>query len=260
MFATGLTLGCWIFANVFFFATVLHACEAPQTPAISVISINPAGEIKLEDGRVVRLAGLLWPASTDKAGRRRLTGALEPWLDGGRLSILPVGKPDRWGRLAAQVFVDDPGHASVWLQGMLAENGFAMIWPEPEARGCWEALRRVENEASGKGLGLWSPLRRRARRLILHNEGAMPLNPRVVYVAKVRSVREGRSVIFVNFHGTRAKTPYLSIQKRSVDEFRRQGLDPATFSGKRLKVRGILAYGSTTRLTISGPQAIEVLE
>lgn len=238
------------------------ACAVPEGPASAVVSVARTGEIVLADGRIMSLAGVDWPGVGRSVERDRAWRALERLARGGEVRVASSAPPDRWGRRAASLHIsapDGPPHPA-WAQGVLASLGLVRAWPDAAMRACWTELLRLERSAREAGLGVWSPLAGRVSRARLRKAGPAPEGSRIVFEGRVRSVREGRSVVFINFAGAPRASPFLSLNRRELPAWRAEGLDPATFSGKRLRVRGVIARSASMRMDVSGPLAVEVME
>lgn len=232
---------------------------SPGVPS-GVNSVARTGEISLADGRILRLAGIDWPTLDRQAERTRLRTALVRLAEGASVVSETTAKPDRWGRVVAQVFLHVPNGPPqpLWLQETVLALGLARAWPEAGLVDCWTPMLAAEARARQQGLGLWSPLHKRQNRLARRTTAAV--SERVFFEGRVFSVRTGRTATFVNFTGPRSTTPFLLLRNRDLAVWRNVGLDPATFSGKRLMVRGALMRGTLRRLEVSGPMAVEVLE
>lgn len=233
-------------------------CLPVLSEEVAVVAVDGRGDITLGDGRIIRLAGLLWPRAG--AARARMQAEVSAALLHERVLLGDIGIPDRWNRRAAQVHVvARTGGATHWLQGQLVEDGAVLPWPEAAARGCWAALSERMMLARSGRLGLFSPLGRRAlRQLGAKTHSALPAV--VLYEGRVRSVRKGRSMTFVNFAGRRGATPALFLPAKMIDALRRNGRDAATFAGKRIRIWADVAAGTPPRLSIASVDALEVLE
>ena len=236
------------------------ACEADGAQPVVVQDVTNLGDIRLADGRSVRLAGLHWPERARGRERERLAAAVRAHVLHERVGLVVRASADRWGRLPGDLFISRDGKPPLWLQGELAEDGMALAWPEAASRACWRAL--LERDTLGRlaRSGVWSALARRPLHARLPAGQRVPISERVVYEGLVHSVRRGRAVTFVNFVGPRGTTPSWLIDRKLAGELQRAGRDPATFAGKRLVLRA--NYRAEPRLTlrVSMPEAVDVIE
>lgn len=240
-------------------------CTANLAESIAVVALDKDGDIRLQDGRVLRLAGLDWPAQDQAeqraALRQRWAELVMPGGVARRVSARITGEKDRWGRQAAQVFVLGPDtDPPVWLQGGLLSSGLVVAWPEPAMAMCWAAALAAETRARAAGSGLWSGLHQHDGSTLLRAGGDSPMSRRVVFESRVASVRPGRRVTFVNFAGPRDQTPSWMLSARQIRDFQKAGRDPATFVGKRLRLRADMELLPRPRLSVAGAQAVDIVE
>ncbi len=140
------------------------ACEAGPGPARAVVAVDDAATLRLDDGAEVRLSGILPPYAPD--GRSEAEAAWPPEREArAALGRLVIGRnirlahqgarPDRYGRLVAQAFVEDGG-TGTWVQGALIEAGHARVHVMAGEAPCLAALMEREQTARAGGHGLWS--------------------------------------------------------------------------------------------------------
>ena len=110
-----------------------------------------AGAWRLADGRVVKLAGIELPASSDMAEAAAVAAAI---LATGPPVLEPEPAPlDRHGRLRVQL----RGADGSWLQGELVQRGLALVAPAADVPGpVLAALLALEAAARAAGRGLWA--------------------------------------------------------------------------------------------------------
>jgi micrococcal nuclease len=141
----------------------LAQCMLEPGPIRTVTRVVDGETLVLDDGKVIRLIGALAPRARDASAS---PGAWPPEIDTIKaLSDLVLAKKiklafagrraDRYGRVLAQVFLEDRG-GEEWVQGTLLANGDARAYGLPESFGCSRELLAHEAEARRKRLGLWS--------------------------------------------------------------------------------------------------------
>jgi endonuclease YncB( thermonuclease family) len=233
------------------------AAVAESRIACSLITIGSAtvrtaadGTITLDDGRIVRLAGieLNENAATLPAGTavtlKRLAANTET---------------DRYGRIAAHVFIDEDG-AERWLQQDLVGRGLARVSARVGDAGCARILWAREQSARAAKLGLWSepyyvigkaeePLE------VLKQRGRFAL-----VEGRVQSVRESGATIYVNFGRRWSEDFTVTIAKRNEKMFAAAGLTPKTLDGRRVRVRGWIEERGGPWVEAARPEQVEVLE
>lgn len=225
-----------------------RACDLSQAAPVAIQRLAGTGDLRLADGRTASLEGISWPARDEPGARAALLAELDLLLAAGPVRALFTGVQDRWQRQPAQLAVS-AGHETIWVQGMLLEYGLTYAWPGDSAPRCWQDLLAREAVARKAGRGIWGEMRNPSH-----------ISPRLVYEGTVRSVRPGRRVTFVNFDGPRDQAPGWMLTARQVENFRQAGRDPATFVGKRLRLRATVEQGEKRRLTVVAPHMVEVLE
>lgn len=207
------------------------------------------GTITLDDGRVVRLAGIepsenvaTPPAGTAVTLKRLATSA----------------ETDRYGRLAAHVFTEVDGMER-WLQSDLVGGGLARVAARVGDAGCAKALWAREQSARNAKLGLWAepyyvigkaeePLE------VLKQRGRFAL-----VEGRVLSVRENGSTIYVNFGRRWSEDFTVTIAKRNEKLFAAAGLTPRALDGRRVRVRGWIEERGGPWVEAARPEQIEVL-
>jgi endonuclease YncB( thermonuclease family) len=230
-------------------AETRNAC-ALVTIGHATVRGSADGTIALEDGRVVRLAGIepgenaaMPPAGTAVTLRRFAT----------------IAETDRYGRLAAHVFTQQDG-AERWLQSDLVGGGLARVSARVGDPGCAKVLWAREQSARAAKLGLWAepyyvigkaeePLE------VLKQRGRFAL-----VEGRVLSVRENGSTIYVNFGRRWSEDFTVTIAKRNEKLFAAAGLTPRALDGRRVRVRGWIEERGGPWVEAARPEQIEVIE
>lgn len=163
--AAGLAVGCLLMATTAASGqTPLSLdCGIEAGPTRAVAAVVDAGTLRLDDGKEVRLAGIVVPSARDAGAD---AGHWPPEIEAraavaalvsGRNAALGLGRrrEDRWGRVQAHLFVEQEG-GQVWVQGRLTALGHARVGPTPDDDACTPRLLEREREARGAGRGLWA--------------------------------------------------------------------------------------------------------
>ena len=208
------------------------------------------GTITLDDGRVVRLAGIepdenaaTLPAGTAVTLKRLAT----------------IGETDRYGRLVAHVFTEVDG-AERWLQQDLVGGGLARVSARVGDAGCAKALWSREQSARAAKLGLWAEPyyvigKAEEPSEVLKQRGRFAL-----VEGRVLSVRENGSTIYVNFGRRWSEDFTVTIAKRNEKLFAAAGLTPRALDGRRVRVRGWIEERGGPWVEAARPEQIEVVE
>ncbi|MFZ1964486.1 MAG: thermonuclease family protein [Roseiarcus sp.] len=236
------------------------ACGAAAGTA-KIAEVTERLEIRLEDGRLARLAGLDVPVSGRGAAE---TAANARLFLAGRLAgreaelVAFAAKPDRWGRVLADFNLAEPtgGGASSAALALLSA-GFARVRPEFETRGCVGERLAAETRARAAGLGLWDD----PDYSILEAEDAEELAGSdgrfVVVEGVVRRVGVGRSRLYLDF-GRRDELTVVVAQKLQA-AFASAGAPLGALTGERIRARGVLDDRFGPRVEVAEPLMIERL-
>ena len=181
--------------------TLPAECTPGRAPVFAVASVIDGATIALADGRVVTLAGIdapLPPLGT-LAGpspvAEAATAALTRVVAGAAVRVAVVGdKPDRYGRLRANVFKADGKPVA----GSLVSEGLARVHRLTGDPACVLALLDGERGARIDGRGMWSDPAYKIRSAADASLGAETGLYELV-AGKVLSVGHGDVMIFVNF-------------------------------------------------------------
>ncbi len=217
-------------------------------------------EIRLDDGRLVRLAGLDLPVSA--RGEPETAAEARAFL-ASRLAGREVGlaafaaKPDRWGRILADLSLAEPVGGAASVASLLLSQGFARVRPEFETRGCVGERLAAERKARQSGLGLWSD----PDYSVLEAadvEGLAEWDGRFVLVeGVVRRVGVGRSRLYLDFGGRDGFT--VLVARKSQSAFQSAGVPLSALAGEKIRVRGVLDDRFGPRLEITEPLMVERL-
>ncbi len=216
----------------------------------TIRAVTEAG-IALEDGRIVRLAGIemaggppSMPAGTALTLRR----------------LAAVPETDRYGRLNAHVFVTKEG-GERWLQADLVAQGLARVSARFGEPACARVLQAKEQAARAAKLGLWAePVyvigKAEDPAGVLGSRGRFAL-----VEGRVLSVRESSSggTIYVNFGRRWSEDFTVTIAKRNERVFSAAGLEPKSLAGRRVRIRGWIEERGGPWVEAARPEQIEVL-
>lgn len=237
------------------------SCAGPGSETSTVTGVEARLELRLADGRLLRLAGVDpaegTPEQPDRAELARARFAERVAGQPVRFDLLD-GKPDRWGRLPALAYL--PGGVS--LARVALDAGLGRYLAEPAAQSCRDQLLAAEIAARAARLGLWedgyyavlapgdapSFAERSGTTVIaqgrLTDVAAGPYRTELRFAARDRSGRDTLSV---------------SIPPRAVKSFKDQGVDLSSVIGRTVRVRGLLDLRFGPRIDVGTPDALEVL-
>lgn len=240
------------------------ACLAGPGESVRVAEVVSAGELRLEDGRRIRLAQVLVepPADGDaaaaiaNAAHRAVSDAVAS--DGGRLDLRVLSaRPDRHGRIAAQVAM--PGEADGWLQGRLIDLGLAQVSALPDDPACIGDLLRREAAARSERRGLWST----EIGTIWHAGRPAALAARTgrfaIVEGRVVSVGERPRRTYLNFGANWAEDFTVLIDAGDVPRLAAGGLVAGELEGQRVRVRGWILDDRGPAIQVTHPGQLEVV-
>ena len=242
-------------------AAPLPACaQAIEVPAAKVIRVEQNGVLVLSDGRAVDVEGILLPAGGhDHAPSFLAKQALSVLGELTRNVYVTLAaqppKEDRYGRLRAQVFFRQ-ADAEPWLQAAMLRRGLARVNIAPDRRECASALYAAERDARAARTGIWalSAYAVRTPETLGHDTGTFQL---VEGDVKSAEVRGGRA--YLNFGNDWRNDFTVTISSDDMALFRRIGVDPRSYAGLRVRVRGWIESMDGPEIEIATPDAIEVL-
>ena len=219
------------------------------------------GALRLADGSEATLAGIVLPNRLDgEAGSPALAEAARA-----RVAQLTVGasvrlvaaarRPDRYGRMAAQVFAN-----GAWLQGELLKAGLARVSAVAEPAGCAKALAALEAEARRARRGLWADPGYAVR----DAEDLGALNRLVgrfaVVEGRVLAAGQARGTTYLNF-GRHWKEDFtVKIRGRARKGVEAALGDPLALKGRRIRVRGWIESENGPMIAVARAEQIELAE
>ena len=244
-------LGAW--------ATMSSACPVASGETATVSAVETGYELRLTDGRLLRIAGVESALPSASSTVERDGGrALSEWLSGREVAIEAVEPPDRWGRIAAHVAAP-VGGAPFSVAFALIDAGFALARPEAAIRRCWAELLRFEQAARRTGAGSWKQGEFRVLSAFAPGEFAASSGRFVIAEGRIRTVNPTPARTYLNFGPRRGVDFVVTIPRQAVRTFERSGTDPKSFAGRLVRVRGLLETAFGPSLEVLIPEAIEVL-
>ena len=243
-----------------------QSCALKQGPLRTVVRVNDAESITLEDGSEVRLAGILSPRARDG---NAASGSWPPETDASAtLSAMLLGqavelgfgatRTDRYERHVAHLFLGK-GTNRVWVQGALLSSGHARAHALPGATECLPELLAHERVARQGRLGLWRvglyrPKSSARVALLMYLRSSFQL-----VAGRVNSVSHTKGGIYLNFGADWRQDFTVHIPKSvtAANPDWAGALDG--FKDKYIEVRGWIERRNGPAIAISHPSEIEIL-
>jgi micrococcal nuclease len=163
-------------------------------------------------------------------------------------------KQDRYSRTRGQIFVVDDG--AVWLQTEMLRKGLARVAISPDRRECVKELYAAEADARARHVGLWAlPAYaiRKAAEVSASDLGTFQIVEGRVANASVKS--RG----YLNFGADWKRDFTATIAPVDMKTFRAANIDPTSYAGKLIRVRGIVEWHNGPEIELGSPDDIEVL-
>lgn len=227
-------------------------CDLPVAEHARVSSVEDGATFTLTDGRRVRLAAVLAPID-DEPRARETAEALTKLLSGASVALaLDANATDRHGRLLAHVWRD-----RAWAQLELAASGHVRVQTRADMRRCAKPLLAAEAIARKGTQGLWALPHYRVRS---PDELDRDIGTFQIVEGTVLSVATVKGRAYLNF-GTDYRTDFTAtIAPRDLRRLRREAIDPATWIGKRVRVRGWLSRLNGPELELTHAEQIQIIE
>jgi hypothetical protein len=166
------------------------------------------------------------------------------------VSSLPP-RIDRHNRLRVQAFA-----GSSWIQMVLVARGLARVSIAPDRTECATELFAAEAQARAAGRGVWAApaYAVRSPSTVRNDAGTFQIvEGRVVNA----SVKSGRA--YLNF-GKDWRTDFtVTVDPVDMPNFRSLGVDPKSYVGQAIRVRGWVQWHNGPEIEVANPQSVEVL-
>ncbi|MGD0193059.1 MAG: thermonuclease family protein [Rhizomicrobium sp.] len=244
-------------------AASLPSCAPPvEASNVRVVRVEKNGALILEDGRAVDVEGVMFPAGArDHAPRFLADQAISviEELVRGRLVNLAAQRPkeDRYGRLRAQVFIAEDV-AQPWLQIEMLHRGLARVSIAPDRRECASELYAAEDSARTSRNGIWSQGPYAVRSASSSLAGDTDTFQVVKGTILSANVRNGRG--YLDFGTDWHRDFTATISPEDLKSFREAGVDPESYEGKTVLVRGWVEKLRRPEIEVAVPEDIEVLD
>lgn len=205
--------------------------------------------IRLDDGRIVRLLGI---KAEGQGARQRL----QTFLAQNEL-IFENGAMDRYGRIAADAYVEPVGGEKLWLQGAMLQEGLAFVYPPTGTEPHFADLLKLEGKARQVKKGIWNNP--------VFDDAATDYPKKIGYghfafvSGKAVKAERVKNMVYLNF-GTNWRYDFTAaIAAHDLRHFRKSGVDPLAYEGKNIRVRGWVKRDFGPMIAVTNPAQIEVL-
>ncbi|MGF1623146.1 MAG: thermonuclease family protein [Rhodomicrobiaceae bacterium] len=251
------------------------ACHGKDGGESTVTGINAGETLILEDGRAVRIAGVLTPkrsrSGPEADARMKMETALASLVMGKKVSLhLDERERDRYGRVLAQIMMHDETGKPVWLQAQLVEAGLARVISFESNRLCVKALLAIESAARETEKGLWGSGFFAVRQA--HAEDVLYRLARSYEIVegRVSNVAQIKGRTYINFGDNWRRDFTAFIPSRRGQDFQSADgqadgetvdqVELKTLKGRHIRVRGWLKNYNGPSITVTHPEQIEILD
>lgn len=226
-------------------------CDVTIAEQATVASVA-SSSLTLTDGRRVQLAGIQMPRP-DALMAEEARANLAKLIEGKTVNLGYADRgTDRHGDLLGYVFIAD-----AWLQARLVADGFARAYSRSDTRRCATALLKREAEARAAKRGIWANAFYRIRKA---DELGPDIGTFQIVEGKIVAVKVGRERAYVNF-GPDYRTDFtVTISARDLKRLAKEGIDPAKWNGKIVRVRGWLTLLNGPEIELTHAEQIELLD
>ncbi|MEJ8570293.1 thermonuclease family protein [Microbaculum marinum] len=244
-----------------------EALDCPPQPneRVRVSEVIDGDTIALEDGRIVRLVGILAPkaelSGASEEERRFAKAAQEALARAVRGSDLGLatsgGRHDRHGRLLAHAFIAGDRHR--WLQGLMIDQGLARAHAAVDNSRCVRVLLDREAVARAASRGLWAGPLGQVRAAEAPEELAEEVGRYAIVEGRVISVGERPQRTYLNF-GTYWSEDFTAfVDRRDVQRFTDEGFVLGDLEGRRVRVRGWVGEDRGPVIHMKRPEQLELV-
>lgn len=243
----------------------LPVTGAAWADGLRVTAVLDGDTLELEDGRRVRLAGIdaaKPPRNADPADGRvwplaeAATAALADLSLGRRVRLHGPAPTDRHGRLLAHLVRED----GLWLQSALLVRGLARVHTRPDARAYAAELLAGEEAARNAGRGLWRSRVYAVRDAADADGLSRDRDSFQLVEGLVLAVSKGGGESWLDFGTDWRSDVTVHIGRAAMREVTRAGIDPLSYEGRRVRVRGWITLRNGPMIEITHPDQIERLE
>jgi micrococcal nuclease len=227
---------------------------------VQAVRVEKNGAVILDDGRALHPEGIILPAGAPDCAPDALVsqalGVITQLVHDKLVTFTAIApKEDRYGRVRAQIFMTDNAK-DPWLQTALLRRGLARVSLAPDRHECAAELLAAEAQARAAKTGLWAypAYVVRTPTNVARDVGTFQVVEGKVVSAALRG---GRA--FLDF-GSDWHTDFtVSISPNDMESFRAAAVDPRSFAGKTVRVRGWVESRDGPEIAVAVPESIEII-
>ena len=249
---TFLVLGCST-------AVAFPRCAGPvKLSNVHVVRVDGmTGVLEMTNGLKVHLEGVRLPAgAADRAPAefaRAVLSAIARMVRSDAMTLTTTPPElDRYRRLRVQAFVGEN-----WLQADLLERGLARVSLAPDRTECAFELLAIEARARQAGRGIWASAGYAIRSPL---DIGRYVDTFQIVEGTVLSATNKNGRAYLNFGDNWRRDFTVTVDPDDMANFRRSGVDPKSYSGQTIRVRGWVQSHYGPEIEVPNPQSIEVIK
>ncbi|MGE0666835.1 MAG: thermonuclease family protein [Sphingomonadales bacterium] len=240
------------------FVALPSQASKPSASATAVEVVD-GDTLVLSDKVTVRLVGIQAPKlPLDRPNFKEwpLAGeakrALEDLTRDRTLTLHPGTRGvDRWSRALAHLERDD----GLWIQGEMLRLGWARVYTFPDNRALAADMLALEREARAARRGIWD---HPYYAIVAPERTGKVLNTFQLVEGVVLEAADVKGRVYLNF-GEDWKQDFTIVVPAKVRRtLARQGLDPVTFKGRTVRVRGWIKEYNGPMIELTHPEQLEI--
>ena len=238
--------------------TVLAQENCPPSSAIpvSVEAVVSGTMLRLDDGRVAKLAGVNIPEAAAIDAR----GFVQNLVKGALVSLAPLtANQDRYGRIIARARVTKNG-GTLWLEEALVSAGLALANLYPGETGCFKPLLSAETRARQENAGYWG-VDRAMRFAASNRDDIFAATGRFIVIeGTILRVTIRDYATFLDFGEDWQRDLSIMLPKAQRTQVETAIGSMQTMKGRKVQIRGIIAPGRVLRFRLTSIDQIRVIE
>lgn len=213
-----------------------------------------ASSFRTKDGQEIRLAGVIGPGEDGSPASPEILAAarsaLSTALEAGDLRLAVVGIPDRYQRVAAQLFA-----GGMWVQQRMLRDGLVRVDPGRLGGTCSGPLFAAEHLAMDAHAGYWGNGRFRLR---TPDEVTKSAGRFEIVDGEVWRSRDLKGRQIIDFRN--ASSFEVAVPSQAVQALRQIHVDLRRLRGKTIRVRGWIGLDDRPMMEISTPAALQIIQ
>jgi len=165
-------------------------------------------------------------------------------------------KKDKYKRLLAYVYLKD----GTFVNYEMLKQGMAHLYTFPKNVSKFEELKKAEDYARNKKLGLWSHKRWQVQNAnSTQKVEKYRFGKYQVFEGKVKECKKVKGTVYLNFADNWRTDFSVAIKEKYFEYFNKQNINPESFyCNKNLRIRGILIPVNGALISVTHPQQLEI--